>query len=75
MPSLRLKKEPRISDRDISGLTDGGSYTSEARSWRGIPPYAADHSQDTAAVFTVDGGVGGVKVIERTDIRLTGLTS
>lgn len=75
MPSLRLKKEPRISDRDINGLTDRGSYTSEVRSWRGIPPHAADCRQDTAAIFTVDGGVGGGRVIEGIDIRLAGLIS
>ena len=75
MPSLRLKKEPRISDRDINGLTDGGSYTSEARSWRVIPPHTADHRQDTAAIFTVNGGVGGGRVIEGIDLRLAGLIS
>ena len=32
-PASRSKKEPRVIDKDISGLTDGGSYTSDAKSW------------------------------------------
>ena len=47
-----LKKEPGVSDRDISGLVDGGSYMSEARSWSDIPPCAADGGQGMAAVFS-----------------------
>ena len=31
-PASRPKKEPRVSDKDISGLMDGGAYMSEARS-------------------------------------------
>ena len=30
-PALRLKKEPRVSDRHIGALLDGRSYTSEAK--------------------------------------------
>ena len=31
--ALRLKKGPGVSDRDISGFVDGGSYMSQTRSW------------------------------------------
>ena len=31
-PDLQPKKEPRVSNRDICGLMDGGAYTSEAGS-------------------------------------------
>ena len=31
-PAPRLKKEPEVSNRDINGLLDKGSYSSEARS-------------------------------------------
>ena len=30
-PVLRPRKEPRVSNRDISGLMDGGAYMSEAK--------------------------------------------
>lgn len=32
-PTSRPKKEPGVSNRDVSGVTDGGAYTSEAGSW------------------------------------------
>ena len=41
-PSLRPKKEPGVSDRDINGLTDGGAYMSEARSWVDTPLCAVE---------------------------------
>ena len=31
-PALRPKKEPGVSSRDTNGVTDGGAYTSEAKS-------------------------------------------
>ena len=36
-PASKLKKEPWGSDRDVNCLMDGGSYTSEARSWSDTP--------------------------------------
>ena len=32
-PASRLKKEPRVSNRDINGLVNGRAYMSEVRSW------------------------------------------
>ena len=56
MTSFKTKKEPGVSNRDIiSGLTDGGAYMSEARSWSGTPLYAADTGQEKAAGFTPGG--------------------
>ena len=55
-PALRPKKELRVSDRDISGLMDGGAYMSEARSWSDTPLCAAHSGQDMAAVSTPGGG-------------------
>ena len=52
MTSFKTKKEPGVSNRDIiSGLTDGGAYMSEARSWSNTPLHAADSEEDMAAVF------------------------
>ena len=31
-PALRLKKQPRVNNRQISGLEDRGAYMSEVRS-------------------------------------------
>ena len=50
-PASRVKKEPRISNRDISGLMDGETYISEARSWSDTPVCMAAGRQDKAAVF------------------------
>lgn len=50
-PASRLKKELRVSDRDINGVMDGGAYTSEARSWSNTPPSEADGGQDMVTVF------------------------
>ena len=36
-PALRLKKEPRDSDRDINGFLDRGSYTKGP----GVTPHCA----------------------------------
>lgn len=36
-PASRPKKEPRVGDRDISGLMVGGAYMSEAMSWSDTP--------------------------------------
>lgn len=57
--ALRPKKEPGDSNRDISGLIDGGCYTSEARSW------GAGHGrQDTVAVFAPQLGNRELSVTE-----------
>lgn len=54
----RLKKEPRGSDRDLSGLMDGGSYRSEARAWRDSPPCVVHSGQDVAAAFAMGAAEG-----------------
>ena len=41
-PASSLKKEPGVSNRDLSGLMEGGSYMSEARCWRDTPPCVAN---------------------------------
>ena len=65
----RSKKDPGVSDREISGLIDGGSYTSKARgSWSNTPTWTADGRQDMAAVFSIPGRVR-LSVTGRTDIR------
>ena len=62
-PAARLKKEPGVSNRDISGLMDGGAYMSEARSWSDTPPCAADGRQDTVSVFSPSQrGMGGYQL-------------
>ena len=50
------QKEPRGSNRDISGLVDGGAYMSEARSWSNSLLCAVDSRQDLAAGFAHRGG-------------------
>ena len=60
-PASKLKKEPRVSNRDLHGLMDGGSYMSEARSWGNTPPGTADGGQDKVAVFA-PGGKGRLPV-------------
>ena len=66
-PASRPKKEPRAQDRD-SGLLDGGSYMSEARSWSDTSPCVADGGQDMAAVFAL--GKGRLPVTGGCDVRL-----
>ena len=39
-PTSKLEKELGVSNRDINGFTDEGSYMSEARSWSDTPPCA-----------------------------------
>ena len=41
-PHILQIKEPGVSNRDINGLTDMGSYMSEVRSWSNTPPCVAD---------------------------------
>ena len=53
--ALRWKKEPRVSDGDISGLIGGGAYTSKARSWSDTPLCVADSRQDMVAIFAPGG--------------------
>ena len=65
--ALRLKKEPRVSNRDINNLMDEGAYTSETRSWSYTPPCAADGEQGMVAVFAPEGTrrlqvIGGIEV-------------
>ena len=63
-PATRPKKEPRVSDRDISGLMDVGSYMSEARSWSDTSLCVVDDGQYMAAVFALGKGrlpvIGGI---------------
>ena len=65
----RLKKEPRVSDRNITDLMYGEAYVFEARSWSDTPPCEADRGQERAAVFTLR-GTGRLPVIGGTDIWL-----
>ena len=57
-PASRQEKKPGVRDgrRDISGLMDGGSYMSEARSWCDTSPCVVDGRQDMAAVFILGKG-------------------
>ena len=59
-PALRVKEEPRDSNRDIPGLLDRGSFMSGARLWSDNLPWAAESRQNMAAVFAVGGGAGGL---------------
>ena len=52
----KTKKEPRVSNRDLSGLTDGGAYLSEARAGNYTQACAADRRQDIRALLTSGGG-------------------
>ena len=58
-PASRLKKEPRVSNRDISGLMDEGTYTSGAKSW-------SNERQDKMIVFAPgkEGKKGRLPVID-----------
>ena len=67
MPSFKTE-EPRAQDKDISGLMDGGSYMSEARSWSDTSLGVVDGGQDMAAVFAL--GKGRPPVIGGPDVRL-----
>lgn len=50
LPSFKTEeRESGISD--ISGLMDGGSHTSEARSWSNTPLCVMDSGQEVVAVF------------------------
>lgn len=52
-PDSRPKKEPGVSDRDISSLLNGGSDMSEAKSWSDTHKCAAEGKQDLVGVFTL----------------------
>ena len=54
-PALRLKKQPSVSNRHVSGLEDKGAYVSEVRSWNDTPQCAVNDGQDMAAGFTPEG--------------------
>lgn len=54
-PASSPKREPGVSNRDIGGLTHGGSYTSESRSWSNTPPCVSDSGQDMAAILAPRG--------------------
>ena len=54
-PASRRKKEPGVSNRDISGLMDAGAYTLETRSWRDTLLCVAQGGQNMVAVFTPGG--------------------
>ena len=68
-PASRLKKEPRVSDRNMNDLMYGEAYVFEARSWSDTPPCEADGGQERAAVFTLR-GTGRLPVTGGTDIWL-----
>ena len=55
-PASRLKKEPRVRNRDTHDVMDGGAYMSEARSWNCTLPPAADDMASTVEVLTPGGG-------------------
>ena len=61
----RPKKEPRVSNRDLSGLTDGlTAYLSEARAGNYTQACAADRRQDMGAFFiSGDGEEKGLPVL------------
>ena len=64
-PASRLKREPRVSDRDMNGLLDRGSYKTEAKG-PGATPHC-DSRQDMAANFATCGRrrlpfIGGIDV-------------
>ena len=61
-------KEPRVSNRDVSRLRDGGSFVSEARSLSDTLPCAADDRQDTA-IISATWGRRRLPYIEGIDIR------
>ena len=65
----RLKKEPRVSGRNINDLMYGEAYVFEARSWSDTPPCEADGGQERAAVFTLR-RTGRLPVTGGTDIWL-----
>ena len=70
-PVSRLKKEPRVNNRDINGLMDGGAYTSEANP--GVTPYRASYGgtgQDrTGQQFSLLWGKGRLPVMGGIDLR------
>ena len=68
-PAPRPKEEPRVSDRDISGLMGGAAYVSETRSWSDTPSWAADSRQDLVA-YLAPGGRGRLPVIGGVNLRL-----
>ena len=55
-PASRAKKEPGVSNRDISGLMNGRPYMSEAKSWRDTPLCAVDSRQSLEIFATGDTG-------------------
>lgn len=57
-PAVRLKEEPRDSDRDTHNVLDRESYTFEAKVQASTPPWVADGSQDEAAIFSTKGEEG-----------------
>ena len=59
-PASGLRKEAKVSNRDINGLMDEGSYMSKTRFWSNTPPCAADGRQDMVMGFAMGGGDRGV---------------
>ena len=51
-PDSRPRKEPGVSDKDISSLLDGESDMSETKSWSDTPQSSAEGRQDLVGVFT-----------------------
>ena len=58
MPSFKTKQETGVSNRDITSLMDGGTYTSEARPWSDTTPYVVHCWQEVHGGTGRDGGTG-----------------
>ena len=63
------EKEPGVRDRDVNGLTEGGAYLSDVKSWSNTPPCVVHGRQDMVAVFA--GVRGALPVTGEIDVRLT----
>jgi hypothetical protein len=57
--SFKTKKETGVSNRDITSLMDGGTYTSEARSWSNTTPYVVHWWQEVHGGRLCPGRDGG----------------
>ena len=54
-PASRLKKEPGVRNRDISGLMEVGVYLFGARFWSDTLPCVVDGGQDMAGKLCSQG--------------------
>ena len=67
--TLRPKKEPGDSNRDISGLIDGQAYMSEAKSSSKTPLCVMDGGQDMVEVIAPKWKGKLITSYRETDIR------